>query len=90
MLCLVLNVVIFMTAIVRNTFIREEFSGTGDGIPAFVQEFFELQDQFDIAMAVKPLFGIGALGVNRGEFAFPVAKDVGGIPVSLLTSPILK
>jgi len=79
-----------MVVIGRAAFIGKEFSGTGDGIPAFVQQFLEFEDQFDIGTAVEPLFGVGTLGANGTEFALPVAKDVGGTPASLLTSPILK
>ena len=55
----------------------QQVAGPGDGIPLRVEKILQAQDQLDVTLSVETLL-VAVLGrTNRGDFALPVAQDVG-------------
>jgi hypothetical protein len=52
-------------------------TGAGERVPLGVNELLDLQDQLDIAPAVKPLAGSALVGLELRELRLPKTQNVG-------------
>lgn len=52
-------------------------AGAGEGVALGVDQALDLQNQFDLAAAVKAVAGSALIGFELGKLRFPKAQDVG-------------